>query len=176
MTELKFYKKGDENRSYIPFGSARECSQTLELVSLNPHGLRRTIEGTLVEIEKPVLKYRSVIRCEDENCVSLEGVAQYSILIVECIQRLVTPFIEKNEPIKLERTPVKGSLFLHKPDGEIVLYKQEGQEEGEVIEFRSSEEGFLSYRPLLQMCLFDFQLKTDEWGCTVGWKMELEEV
>ena len=36
--------------------------------------------------------------------------------------------------------------------------------------------GFLTYRPFLTMLVKDYYLETDEWGLTVGWRLELEEV
>ena len=38
------------------------------------------------------------------------------------------------------------------------------------------ENGFVFYRPSLQMMVTDFSIQTDEYGAQVGWTMDLEEI
>lgn len=38
------------------------------------------------------------------------------------------------------------------------------------------ENGYVTYRPRLEMMVINFSIDEDEWGATVGWKLELEEV
>jgi hypothetical protein len=39
-----------------------------------------------------------------------------------------------------------------------------------------TEEGFMFYRPRLVMMVMQFSTDTDEWGATVGWTLQAEEV
>ncbi|BDB95916.1 hypothetical protein [Candidatus Hydrogenosomobacter endosymbioticus] len=174
QTDLRFYKKGYENASYIPWKAARECTQTLELFQDNV-SMARTINGELANTgHKPIKKYKSVITCEDNHPIAFEGIWKWDIVCVECVQRLVTAEVKKGGSVVLERRPVKGSVFLC-TEGEIFQLKDPQQ--GFQVKLDQSEgPGFISYRPILEMIVIDVEMKTDEQKCTTISKISLEEI
>jgi hypothetical protein len=76
-----------------------------------------------------------------------------------------------SEEVQLEREPL--SLYLHEYSGE--TWPVEKLQERWVRIPPNFPGGFLIYRPILMMIVKDYSLETDEWGLSVGWRLELEE-
>lgn len=151
----------------MPPLSARGCVQELMPVSLG--ALRRTINGKLVYVGKPQLKYRSHIWCQDKGALASEGLWRGTLVKVGCIQRLWQK--ADGGQVVLERDPVEGSVAavdsLQVP---VNITSVKGRTV--VVE----RKGFICYRPWLEMRVTGFSLTTHEWEVKGGWKLELEEV
>lgn len=153
----------------IPF-SSRECTQTLAPISQGV--LRRTINGTLVCVSHGGhRKFESTISCKDKAPPAFDGLWKGTLLKVGCIQTMIHMVPKSVEKVQLERDPL--SLHLHEYGGKIwSVEKLQDRWAGIPSQFPG---GFLVYRPLLNMVVKNYYLETDEWGLTVGWKLELEE-
>lgn len=151
----------------MPPLSARGCVQELMPVMLGT--LRRTINGQLVYVGKPQLKYRSIIRCQDKGVLASEGLWRGTLVKVGCIQRLW----QKSEggQVVLERDPVEGSVAAM---DQVQVPVKIMSVKGRTVTLEGK--GYVSYRPLLDMRVTDFSLTTHEWEVQGGWKLELEEV
>jgi hypothetical protein len=126
--------------------SARGLTQTLEPISAAV-SLRRTVNGTLVDVSAPQFrKYRSTISCTDQQAPAIDGIYPGLTLTVGCIAEL--SYITSGGTPK--RTPVTGSSRTEGP--------------------------FTFYRPSLSMKVTGYRTTTDEYGSTVGWQLDLEEV
>ena len=143
--------------AYLPFFSARGCTQTLTL--LNAPSLRRTVNGRLVSFSNPLLKYTSVISCQDKSPVACDGLWVGAALRVDCIQYLACAVAREVNRLTLGRELVEGSGILQDTRRNEYPLQQIGAKE--VIYSPLSEGGFLHYRPRLKMLLADYQLKTD---------------
>ena len=158
-----------KGKSFPPF-STRECIQTLTPVS---HGsLRRTINGALVHVGyKGYRKFHSTIACKDKVPPAFEGLWKGDLLKVGCIQALTLAVPEKASTVQLERE----ALFLHLYDITTKRWPAK-QETDRWISLPSDfPGGFITYYPILLMMVKTYHLETDEWGVTVGWRLELEE-
>ena len=152
--------------------SARGCMQ--QLTPIQSGELRRTINGVLIYTGKPLThKYRSLITCEDKASAALEGIWRGSEVRIGCIQRLWQKVI--GFQATLERDPLPGSVFMITAKG--VEVEVQGIK-GRTVSFTmaSGEEGFISYRPWMEMRVLSFSLLTNEWGMKAGWRLELEEI
>lgn len=167
-TDLKLEIIGKGN-SLGPF-SARGCTQTLSPLSQNI--LRRTINGDLVRIENwGHRKFVSTISCKDKAPPGFDGLWRGSLLKVGCIQSLTHVVPPENQKVQLEREPI--TLHLYEYSGKKWPVKKEKNRWVEIPE--EFPGGFLNYRPELRMVVQSYFLETDEWGLSVGWRLELEE-
>lgn len=131
----------------VPPYSARGLSQTLEPIDQALH-VERTINGELIDLGyEPMYKYKSTITGSDQRPPAVDGVWPGKLVQVECIATLCHP-----EYAEFGRPPVNY-------DDAVI-----------------NEAGFVVYRPILEMMVLGFSIDEDEWGATVGWKLELEEV
>jgi len=130
----------------VPPYSARGASQTLEPIEA-ARQLRRTINGALIDLSRPEFrKYRSTISCADQQPPAIDGMWPGQVLTVGCIAELSY------------RTSAGGPA---RP----------------VVSGSSRVEGdYTFYRPSLTMRVVSFSQDTDEYGATVSWSLELEEV
>lgn len=161
QTDLRIYKKGSD-RVYIPIGASSGCSQTLSLLS--SCNITRSIEGVLSEIKTIPVKYESKIRYTDEKnqyAIAFEGLTMGDILIVECVQRLVSRQISAPGEIKLDKKPVKGSVWLHDKNGSV---KPLPKAEQAIKLTQEDLPCIVSYRPVLEMVLIEMISKHTEWG------------
>ncbi len=174
-TELVFWldtnKRGEKN--YLPAWSARGCTQTFQYIQTP--AFKRTVNGDLVDIGGTQhRKYRTTISCQDRVAPAFEAFWSGTRLWVDCIQLLTVPLAPKETELKLGRQPVPDSWSAETLSGETIqIYTVEDLK---VTLKAADEKGYFSYRPCLSMMLASYQLKTDEWGMTVGWDMVLEEV
>lgn len=177
QTDLKLYHTQGHACAYLPFYSARGCSQTLEpLYAVESF---RTIKGNLISFNQEAqLKYVSVIECKDVHPLALDGIWPGMRLFVECICLLITPQLEQNQKIRLKRPPAESSLWAHPPHSTPSLLPQECFDSAtqEVHLPPTLAKGHISYRPRLHMMVEEFSIKTHEWEGETGWKMKLVEL
>jgi hypothetical protein len=126
--------------------SARGLTQTLEPIAAAA-ALWRTIDGGYIDVSAPQFrKYASTISCSDQNAPAFDGVWPGQMLTVDCV-----------------------STLSYKTDG--------GSPVRSVVPDSSYEEGdYTIYRPRLVMRVKNFTTQEDEWGATIAWTLELEEV
>jgi hypothetical protein len=130
----------------VPPYSARGISQTLQPIG-GAGQMRRTVNGTLVDISATQFrKYRSTIACTDQQQPALDGVWPGMTLTIDCVSELSY----KTGVGTAGRTAVSGSS--------------------------RTESGFTFYRPVLTMKVVDYSVDTDEWGASIGWQLQLEEI
>ena len=152
--------------------SARGCVQ--QLTPIESGELRRTINGVLIYTGKSLThKYRSLITCEDKASVALKGIWRGSEVRIGCIQRLWQKVV--GTQAILERHPFPGSIFVISEKG-AEIEVESIKDRTLALRMTSSEEGFISYRPWMDMRVMTFSLLTNEWGMKAGWRLELEEI
>ncbi|MEB3702087.1 hypothetical protein Bealeia1_01167 [Candidatus Bealeia paramacronuclearis] len=168
-TELTLEILGS-HKGFPPF-SARGCVQTLEPI---PQGeLHRTVNGDLVLVGGyRETKYRSKITCKDKQGIALGGVIIGAPVRVGCIQRLVESVEAKKDKYLLKYNPVEGSIYFISESG--MRIQLEGGRE--IALSLDHGVGYLSYRPTIEMRITSYKLETDEWGMTVGWALDCEEI
>ena len=130
----------------VPPYSVRGATQTLQPIDAAQQ-LRRTINGALVDISRAEFrKYRSTITCTDQQPPAVDGVWPGQIVTVGCISEL--------------------------------SYKTAGGVAARAVVSGSSrtEGDYTFYRPQLTMRVVSFSQDTDEYGASVAWSLELEEV
>lgn len=170
MNETDLVLMTAEKENLFPPFSARECTQSLTPISQGI--LRRTINGALINVgNKTHQKFYSTISCQDKAPPAFEKIWVGMRLHVGCIQSLTQTVAPNLAQIQLERETLS-----------VVLYEQTGKKWPCQLKEKKNVElpvnfpgGFLSYRPWLMMMVKSYHLETDEWGLTVGWKLELEE-
>lgn len=163
-TELKIEVLGQGN--VIPPFSARGCVQTLAPIVRGE--LHRTVNGDLVRVGgENLTKYHSRITCKEKQSLALGGVVVGARVRLSSIQRLVEPV--SAEAFHLKYSAVPGSLYFIPDSGNPIPMEGTQLPPGHGA-------GFVSYRPILEMMITHYTLETDEWGMTVGWKIELEEI
>jgi hypothetical protein len=149
--------------------SARECTQTLSPI---PQGiLRRTINGVLVCVSNGGhRKFQSTISCRDQTSPAFEGMWKGTVVRVHCLQFITAsaPSLHfqlerEGEDIHIYDNLMKTWPVIQEPDRWIRL--SEG-----------FPGGFVTYRPILTMMVKSYAQETNEWGGSVGWTLELEEV
>lgn len=130
----------------VPPYSARGASQTLEPIQAAQQ-LRRTVNGDLIDLSRPEFrKYRSTISCADQQPPAIDGVWPGRVVTVDCI----TELSYRTSGGAPARSVVPGSS---RTEGDYTLY-----------------------RPRLTMRVVSFSQDTDEYGATVSWSLELEEL
>jgi len=163
---LEIIGKGN---SLAPF-SARECSQTLSPISQDI--LRRTINGVLVSVgHRGHQKFQSTISCKDKAPPAFEGMWKGTRLKVGCLQPMTQIVSAQSKKVQLEREAL--SLHLYEQSGK--AWPIDSPQDRWVSIPQNFPGGFLTYRPVLIMIVKNYTFETDEWGLTVGWKLELEE-
>ena len=130
----------------IPPYSARGATQVLVPISASAN-IRRTVNGALINLSpSQFTKYSSTISCEDVNPPANDGMFPGALITVDCVAELAR--LTAGSP---ERPVVEGS---EREVGPWTLY-----------------------RPRLTMMLTaPLEVATDEWGATVSWSAEFEEV
>lgn len=135
-----------EGVGVMPY-SARGLSQTLAPIDASIH-IERTINGALIDFGyTPMQKYKSTITGSDQRPPGVDGVWPGAGVIVECIAKIA----------HLDYLPF-------------------GREPVDYYDAVIFEGGYIIYRPRLSMLVMNFDWNEDEYGATVGWKMDLEEV
>lgn len=135
----------------IPPYSARGLTQTLSPIAAAAN-MRRTVNGALVDVSDSVFrKFSSVIRGSDIDPPAVEGVWPGLLVSVDCIVELA----QESESTEggtegLDKTAVPGSTRY--------------------------EDGFVFYRPRLNMRVTNFEVSKNEWGAVTDWTLSLEEL
>lgn len=130
----------------VPLYSARGLDQTLDPIS-GAGEFERDVNGGLVDMTPPQFKkLASTISCEDVEAPAFDGVPVGTEVTVDCIRELAY-LTATGTP---QRTVVTGS--------ERVV--------GD----------WTYYRPQLQMVVIAFSSSQNEYGRTVQWTLQLEEV
>ncbi len=155
---------------FPPF-TARGCSQSL--YPLESALLRRTVNGKLISLGAPgQLKYRSVIRCEDEESPALEGLWPGTFVEVHCIQYLWQKTFSPR--LSLSRTPRIDSLKAI--DQKKRPYGVKWQNNEAILETEEQEgPWYLGYQPILTMTVITHESHHQEWGDKNPWSITLEE-
>ena len=131
----------------VPPYSARGVSQTLQPIG-GAGRMRRTVNGTLVDVSASQFrKFQSTITCTDQDSPALNGVWPGMTLTVDCIPELS---YQEATDATAARTVVSGSS--------------------------RTANGFIFYRPQITFKVVDYRISTDEYGASVGWVLDLEEV
>ena len=130
----------------VPRYSARGLTQSLEPIDAALQ-LRRSINGDLLDLTyAPFRKYKSTISCADFNPPSIDGIWPGHVVEVECVAELSYP--------ESGGTPTRPAVY--------------GSER--------TQNGYVFYRPILEMMVTAFSTETDEYGAIVSWSLELEEI
>lgn len=130
----------------LPPSSIRGATQTLEPIG-SSELTRRTVNGTLIDISDSIFrKYKSTISCTDQAPPAFNNIWPGTQLTVKCIAELCY----KTTGGSASKSVVSGSS---RTDGDYTFY-----------------------RPELTMMLLSFNYDTDEYGASVNWSMELEEI
>jgi len=165
-TELRFEVLNGQDA--IPPFSARGCIQTLEPIQQGE--LHRTVNGDLILVGGyKETKYKSKITCKDKQGIALGGIVVGAKVRIGSIQRLVESVSAEDQKISLKYPYVPDSLYFMTENQTMIkmnsttLPKNHGA-------------GYVSYRPEIDMRITAYKLETDEWGMTVGWEVELEEI
>lgn len=165
--KLEFVGKGN----LIPPFSGQDCHQILNPI---PQAvLRRTVNGDLKCINSQGhKKFFSTIKCKDKAPPAFDGLWKGMTLKVRCIQPVTQPVSFQSVSVQVDREGFDHHLFNYR---------------GEVWPITPSENrwisispgfpgGFITYKPILHMMVKSYVLETDEWGLTVGWSLDLEEI
>lgn len=170
MTETNLTLEIIGNGNVLAPFSSRECTQTLTPISQGV--LRRTINGILVCVSPGGhRKFASTISCKDKAPPAFDGMWIGTLVKVGCIQTMTHVVMGSSSKIQLEREAL--SLHLYEYSGK--TWTPEKMQDRWVFIPYDFPGGFLTYRPELIMVVKNYFLETDEWGLTVGWKLELEE-
>lgn len=150
-----------------------------KIIPFTPFPVVRNVNGNLVAaVEKPPLKFRSIISGSDQLGIPLEGLylgVEIGLSSVMRLTKSVSP-LRPGDVIELSRPPVEDSVRLIIPhqkqqmkirlDGLRVIY--EGEE--------SHENAWLIYRPYFETRLTDFEVTTDAWGQNTTWRITCDEI
>ena len=158
----------DHNQSLLPLFSSRQCTQTL---SLSEAPLERTLDGTVVQTRLFPRKYTSTIECNDKAPAAFDGLEVGSRVHVDCIMHLTQPIARGQDAVTLARMPALGSILLQS-SGETRSLEGTGKE---LSITPLAEDGFITYRPRLEMVVKGFTITAQEWQLKEGWRLDLEE-
>lgn len=130
----------------VPLYSARGLEQTLDPID-GASEFDRDVNGGLVDLTPAQFKkLSSTISCEDVEAPAFDGVPIGTEVTVECIRELAY-LTASGTP---QRTPVTGSERI--------------------------VGDWTYYRPQLEMVVISFSSSQNEYGRSVSWTLELEEV
>ncbi len=165
--KLEVMGKGD---LISPF-SARECHQTLTTI---PQAVfRRTVNGDLKCINSHGhQKFLSTIRCKDKAPPAFDGLWKGMTLKVGCIQPVTQPVNAGCLAVQMDREGFDHHLF----DYGSGVWPATPSENRWMSISPGFPGGFMTYKPILFMMVKNYALETDEWGLTVGWTLDLEEI
>lgn len=146
-TIIRFVETG------IPDFASRGIQETLELIS-SAYNARRTVNGTLRNLARPAFsKYSLSYQCEDHDVIPEGLMRPGTIITVHCLTELSTA----------GTLPVPASSWT-------------GNVRPMVPGSLREANGLIYYRPIIAAAVTGFQVQRDEWGATVSWTLNLEEV
>jgi hypothetical protein len=162
-TDLKIYQMG-----MAPW-SARGCKQQLR--PIHTADLRRTVNGELINLVASTHhKYKTIISCSDRSGAALDGFWKGKNVTIECIQTLTQKF--EGNVVTLSRSPVMESVVVIGQDQRMIRAQEI---EDNNIHLADVHEGFVIYRPILEMRITKIEFETDEWDMVCKWTLEAEE-
>ena len=154
----------------MPPLSARQCMQTLDVISLGK--MYRTVNGKLLYTgDEAHQKYTTLIKGQDKHPAGFDTLRRGQWVQVGCIQRLWQTGTAPT--VCLGRAAVEGSIVVMNGQQTPLSFSQE---ELRVIRILSEEKAYISYRPLLEMCIAEMNLSTTEWEGGSEWMLRLEEI
>lgn len=158
----------------MPPMSARGCVQELHPIAQGE--FCRTINGDLMFVGPKSHKYRSIIRCADQNPLATDGLTIGEEVLVGCIQALCQRVAagQSARTIALERPCVPGSAAAVDETNRPIAVREVDASHVEVGPCAS--ECFVSYAPILRMRITNMHFATDEWKMQTKWQLELEEI
>lgn len=160
--------ESEATQALLPLFSSRKCTQTL---SLGGSPLERTLDGMVACTHLYPRKYMSTIQCQDKAPPAFDTLDVGSAVRVDCITHLTQPVAAGQDDVKLARTPAPGSITLQTPQETIELNNADTH----FSITPPSEDGFITYRPRLNMVVKAFIITAQEWQLTEGWRLDLEE-
>jgi hypothetical protein len=100
----------------VPPYSARGLTQTLQPIEA-AGSQRRTVNGTLVDLSQAQFrKYRSTIRCSDQDAPALDGIWPGQVVTVNCIAELCCPSTDTPaKPVVSGSQRIEGSFIFYRP-------------------------------------------------------------
>lgn len=100
----------------VPSYSARGLTQTLQPIEA-AGSQRRTVNGTLVDLSQAQFrKYRSTIRCSDQDAPALDGVWPGQVVTVNCAAELCCPSADSpSKPVVSGSQRTEGSFIFYRP-------------------------------------------------------------
>jgi hypothetical protein len=165
--KLEFVGKGD----LIPPFSARECHQTLTTIPQDV--MRRTVNGDLVCVNKGGhKKFLSTIKCKDKAPPAFDGLWKGMILKVGCVQSVTQHVNTGTLSVQMDREGFDHHLFGYRGGAWPTTPSQNRW----MSISPGFPGGFMTYKPILLMMVKTYVLETDEWGLSVGWTLDLEEI
>jgi hypothetical protein len=117
----------------VPSYSARGLTQTLQPIEA-AGSQRRTVNGSLVDLSQVQFrKYRSIIRCSDQQAPALDGIWPGQVLTVSCVAELCCPSTDTpTKPVVAGSQRNEGSFIFYRPQliMQIVGFTMEKDEYG----------------------------------------------
>lgn len=138
--------------SFVELGIApyalRGIQQSLQPIT-QASNMRRTANGSLEDVSDPIFqKFKSTIRCTDQQSPGLDGIWPGRQLTMYCAVEISSE--GSTSTAGLFRPPVPNSI--------------------------RTESGFIFYRPILIVRVSDYQTSFAEWQADLAWQLDLEEV
>jgi len=119
----------------VPPYSARGLTQTLQPIEA-AGSQRRTVNGTLVNLSQVQFrKYRSTIRCSDQEAPALDGIWPGQVVTVSCVAELCCPSTDTPaKPVVSGSQRAEGSFIFYRPQlvMQVVGFTMERDEYGAV--------------------------------------------
>lgn len=100
----------------VPPYSARGLTQTLQPIEA-AGSQRRTVNGTLVDLSQAQFrKYRSTIRCNDQDAPALDGIWPGQVVTVSSVAELCCPSTDTpTKPVVSGSQRTEGSFIFYRP-------------------------------------------------------------
>lgn len=154
----------------LPPLTLTSCEQSLS--ALVGEGLHRTVNGKLCcTALSPDVRYRTTIHCTGPALPALGGLTLGSTVRIHCVQRLWQK--GQDASIKLTRPAVPASMIVMNAQKEVMSFDVVGDE---IIPRRLGRPYFISFCPILTMCITDMTMQCGVGGLNQTWMITAEEV
>lgn len=153
----------------LPPLTLTSCEQSLSVLA--GEGLHRTVNGTLCcTALRQEVRYRTTIHCTGPALPALGGLTVGTTVRIYCVQRLWQK--GQDASVKLTRSAVPGSIIVMNANKEIVPFDVVGNE---VIPRRLGRPYFISFCPILTMCITEMTMQCGVGGLNQTWVVTAEE-
>lgn len=166
-----WYEKEGKEIHLIPPASARNCKQTLQLIS--NENKQRDILGNLCAIGSCRSVYMSRIIGQDHAPVASDIDWDKHELWLDCAVAIQRPVLTEGENVQLSRPAVPGSVFLVTRTRSTPL---EAQNQSVTVPASNDGDAFLRFRPRLKVIVRKTNIELVEWNIRHSWSLEVEEV